>query len=63
MLKAVRAVSFAVALICVAGAFPLPANSLDSVVQVALQPGAYSAQVTGVGGTAGAALVEVYEVP
>ena len=28
-----------------------------------LAPGAYTAQVTGVGGTNGVALIEVYEVP
>jgi hypothetical protein len=30
---------------------------------VTLQPGVYSAQVSGVGGTTGVALVEVYEMP
>lgn len=45
------------------GAFPLPANSLDAALRVTLQPGPYSVQVSGVGGTTGNALVEVYEVP
>jgi hypothetical protein len=30
---------------------------------VTLAPGAYTAQVTGVGGTTGLALVEIYELP
>jgi hypothetical protein len=44
-------------------AFPLPAGSKDSAVQVALPPGAYSAQVVGSSGDAGIALIEVYEMP
>ena len=44
-------------------AFPLPANSKDAALLVTLQPGVYSAQVSGVGGTTGVALVEVYEMP
>jgi hypothetical protein len=44
-------------------AFPLPTNSKDAALLVTLQPGTYSAQVSGVGGTTGVALVEVYEVP
>ena len=43
-------------------AFPLPANSKDAALLVTLQPGIYSAQVSGVGGTTGVALVEVYEM-
>lgn len=43
------------------GAFGLTAGSKDSVILVALEPGAYTAQVTG-NGPAGDALVEVYEV-
>lgn len=45
------------------GAFALPTNSRDAVLLVTLAPGSYTAQVSGVGGTAGVALVEVYEVP
>jgi hypothetical protein len=45
------------------GAFSLPPNSLDSAMLVTLEPGAYTAQVGGVGGTTGIALLEVYEVP
>jgi hypothetical protein len=45
------------------GAFALGANSKDAAILVTLQPGSYTAQVNGVGGTAGLALVEVYEVP
>lgn len=40
-------------------AFPLPQGSLDSAVLITLQPGAYTAQVSG----RGAVLIEVYEVP
>jgi hypothetical protein len=45
------------------GAFALPAASKDAAILVTLAPGNYSVQVTGVGGTSGVALVEVYEVP
>lgn len=45
------------------GAFPLPATSNDAALYVTLQPGAYTAQITGVNGATGVALVEVYEVP
>jgi outer membrane protein assembly factor BamB len=45
------------------GAFALPPGSRDSAVLVRLPPGAYTAQVSGVNGTTGVALVEVYEVP
>lgn len=44
------------------GAFPLPASSLDSSLVVSLTPGVYSAQVSGVGGTSGIALLEIYDV-
>ena len=46
-----------------AGAFAFPAGSADSALLINLAPGAYTAQVSGVGGTTGVALVEVYEVP
>jgi hypothetical protein len=45
------------------GAFALPASSRDAALLVTLQPGSYTVQVSGVGGTTGVALVEVYEVP
>lgn len=45
------------------GAFPLIAGSGDSALIVSLAPGNYSAQVLGVGGTSGVAIVEVYELP
>lgn len=45
------------------GAFTLPANSRDSALLVTLDPGNYTAQVSGVGNTTGVALVEIYEVP
>lgn len=44
------------------GAFALTAGSRDAGMVTTLQPGAYSAQVTGAGGTTGTAIVEVYEV-
>src|SRR6185436_10732198 len=36
--------------------------SRDAAVVATLPPGAYTAQVSGVGGTTGTAIVEVYEV-
>lgn len=45
------------------GAFSLPANSRDAALIVNLDPGAYTAQVSGVGGSTGTALIEIYEVP
>ncbi|MES2693623.1 MAG: Ig-like domain-containing protein [Verrucomicrobiota bacterium] len=44
------------------GAFPLPSSSLDAVLLLTLQPGSYTAQVSGVGGGTGVALVELYDV-
>lgn len=38
-------------------------DSKDAAVLVTLEPGVYSARVTGLGGTSGVALVEIYEVP
>ena len=46
-----------------AGAFAFAAGSADAAMIVTLAPGAYTTQVTGVGGTTGLALVEVYELP
>lgn len=45
------------------GAFSLPSASRDAVVLVTLQPGAYTAQMSGVNGTTGIGLLEVYQVP
>jgi hypothetical protein len=46
------------------GAFSLIAgDSRDAAVVATLAPGNYTAQVSGVGGTTGVALVEVYELP
>ena len=45
-----------------AGAFALPANSKDAVIIATLAPGAYTAQISGVGGTTGLTIAEVYEV-
>jgi hypothetical protein len=44
-------------------AFPFTANSRDAALVATLQPGSYTAQVSGVGNTTGVALVEVYELP
>jgi sugar lactone lactonase YvrE len=44
------------------GAFPLTTGSADCAVIVTLEPGAYTVQVSGVGGTTGVGLAEVYEV-
>jgi hypothetical protein len=46
------------------GAFALPASeSKDAVLLAVLPPGAYTAQVSGVGGLTGEVLLEIYEVP
>jgi sugar lactone lactonase YvrE len=45
------------------GAFGLPAGGKDAAMVVTLQPGSYSAIVSGANATTGTALVEVYEVP
>lgn len=44
-------------------AFALPPTSADAAVLVTVQPGIYTAQVSGVGGTTGVALLEMYEIP
>ena len=44
------------------GAFAFAPNSLDAAVITDLAPGNYTIQVSGVGGTTGAALVEVYDI-
>lgn len=46
-----------------AGAFALASGSRDAALLVTLLPGGYTAQVSGVGGVTGVALVEIYEVP
>lgn len=45
------------------GAFALPAQSRDAAILTTLEPGSYSARVTGVGTASGTVIVEVYEVP
>ena len=46
------------------GAFDLSsATSKDAATLITLQPGVYSPKASGVGGTTGVALIEVYEVP
>jgi hypothetical protein len=45
------------------GSFALPAGSRDAVLLVVLEPGAYTAQVSGVGATTGVGLLEIYDAP
>lgn len=45
------------------GAFALSNNSADSALLLTLQPGSYTAQVSGASGSTGVALVEVYQSP
>lgn len=45
------------------GVFNLEATSKDAALLVTLSPGNYTVEVSGVGGTTGVALVEVYKVP
>lgn len=44
------------------GAFSLPPGSRDAALLADLPPGAYTVRVSGIGGTTGMALIEVYEV-
>ncbi len=45
------------------GAFALTPGSRDAALVVTLEPGSYTAQVSGVNNTTGVAIVEVYELP
>lgn len=45
------------------GAFDLTPGSADAALVMTIPPGAYTAQISGIGGATGEALVEVYEVP
>ncbi len=45
------------------GAFALDPDSADAALTIALVPGAYTVHVTGVDGSSGTVLVEVYAVP
>jgi hypothetical protein len=45
------------------GAFDLATGSRDAALLAQLPAGSYTAQVSGVGGTTGVALVEIYDVP
>lgn len=45
------------------GAFALPTGSKDAAVLLTVTPGSYTAQVSGVNGSAGQVIIEVYEVP
>jgi hypothetical protein len=44
------------------GLFPLNPASADAALAITLAPGAYTAQLTGVGGAEGNALVEIYDL-
>jgi hypothetical protein len=44
------------------GLFPLNPASADAALVITLAPGAYTAQITGVGGAEGNALVEIYDL-
>lgn len=45
-----------------AGAFALPSGSLDAATVVDLNPGVYTAVASGVGGSTGVGIVEIYDV-
>jgi len=45
----------------VVGAFSLTVGSTDAAMYVTVPPGHYTAQLSGVGGTTGIGMVEVYE--
>ena len=45
------------------GAFGLDGTSRDAALLATLPPGNYTAQISGVGGATGVALVEIYDVP
>jgi hypothetical protein len=45
------------------GAFAFAPGSQDAAILMVLPPGAYTAEVSGLNGTTGVALVEIYEVP
>ena len=45
------------------GAFALPSGSRDAAILTTLPPDAYTVVISGVGATAGTALVELYVVP
>ena len=45
------------------GAFSLPNGSHDAALLITLPPGSYTAQVSGIGGSTGVALIEVYDLP
>ena len=46
-----------------AGAFPLPARSLDAALVVTLSPGLYTVVVIGIRNATGTVLIEVYDAP
>jgi hypothetical protein len=45
------------------GAFSLGSGSKDAAFVITLPAGGYTAQVSGVGGVTGDALIEIYEAP
>jgi hypothetical protein len=46
-----------------AGALALPQDSADSALLMTLSPGSYTAEVSGLNGATGPALIEFYNVP
>ncbi len=60
LLEAVERVARAASAV---GAFALPSGSRDAALLLTIAPGAYTAQISGVGNTTGVALVEIYDVP
>ena len=48
--------------ITVTGAFPAATGSMDAMIVTELDPGTYTAKVSGIGGGTGVAIVEVYTV-
>ncbi len=45
------------------GAFGIGTTNKDAALLIALDPGAYTVQLSGVGGAVGTGLIEIYEVP
>ncbi len=45
------------------GAFELTEGSKDAAMVISLEPGVYTLQLTGAGGSSGIGLIEVYEIP
>ena len=61
--QAVASASDLVSAFTAVGAFPLGSGSKDAALITTLAPGAYTVQISGVGGATGVAIIEVYEMP